>query len=77
MSGVEALYIAKQIAIELYMKTREKDIYKVTLIGTIVNAVLVAIKFVAGIWGRSSALVADAVHSLTDFVSAIVVLVFV
>lgn len=59
------------------MKTREKDIYKVTLIGTIVNAVLVAIKFVAGIWGRSSALVADAVHSLTDFVSDIVVLVFV
>lgn len=59
------------------MNTREKDIYRVTIIGTIVNAVLVAIKFVAGIWGRSSALVADAVHSLTDFISDFVVLIFV
>lgn len=59
------------------MNTREKDIYKVTIVGTVVNALLVAFKFVAGIVGRSSALVADAVHSLTDFVSDIVVLVFV
>lgn len=59
------------------MKTREKDIYKVTIVGTIVNALLVAIKFAAGIIGRSSALVADAVHSLTDFISDIIVLVFV
>lgn len=59
------------------MNIREKDIYKVTIVGTVVNAVLVAVKFVAGIMGRSSALVADAVHSLTDFVSDIVVLVFV
>lgn len=59
------------------MNTREKDIYKVTIVGTVVNALLVAVKFVAGIVGRSSALVADAVHSLTDFVSDIVVLIFV
>ncbi|MDE6553639.1 MAG: cation diffusion facilitator family transporter [Muribaculaceae bacterium] len=59
------------------MNTREKDIYKVTIAGTIVNAILVAVKFVAGIVGRSSALVADAVHSLTDFISDIIVLVFV
>lgn len=59
------------------MNTREKDIFKVTIVGTVVNALLVAVKFVAGIMGRSSALVADAVHSLTDFVSDIVVLVFV
>lgn len=59
------------------MNTREKEIYKVTIAGTIVNAILVAIKFVAGIVGRSSALVADAVHSLTDFISDIIVLVFV
>lgn len=60
-----------------HMNTREKDIYRVTIVGTVVNALLVAVKFVAGIMGRSSALVADAVHSLTDFVSDIVVLVFV
>lgn len=59
------------------MNTRERDIYKVTLVGTIVNAILVAVKFVAGFLGRSSALVADAVHSLTDFISDIIVLVFV
>ena len=59
------------------MDTREKEIYRVTIVGTIVNAVLVAIKFVAGIMGRSSALVADAVHSMTDFISDTIVLVFV
>ena len=59
------------------MEKREKGIFKVTIVGTIVNAVLVVIKFLAGWLGRSSALVADAVHSLTDFVTDIIVLVFV
>ena len=59
------------------MNTRERDIYKVTIVGTIVNAVLVAVKFIAGFVGRSSALVADAVHSLTDFISDVIVLIFV
>lgn len=59
------------------MEKREKEIYKVTLVGTAVNAVLIALKFVAGIAGRSSAMVADAVHSLSDFVTDIIVLVFV
>lgn len=59
------------------MEYREKEIYKVTLVGTIVNAVLIALKFVAGIFGRSSAMVADAVHSLSDFVTDVIVLVFV
>lgn len=59
------------------MNKREKDILRVTIVGTIINAILVAIKFLAGFIGRSSALVADAVHSLTDFISDIIVLVFV
>lgn len=59
------------------METREKEIYKTTIVGTIVNALLVVLKFVAGILGRSSALVADAVHSLTDFITDIIVLFFV
>lgn len=59
------------------MGAREKAIYKVTLTGTAVNAVLVALKLAAGILGRSSAMVADAVHSLSDFVTDIIVLVFV
>ncbi|MDE7102345.1 MAG: cation diffusion facilitator family transporter [Bacteroidales bacterium] len=59
------------------MESREKKIYKVTLVGSLVNALLIALKFAAGIFGRSSAMLADAVHSLTDFVSDIIVLVFV
>lgn len=59
------------------MNTREKEIYKVTLAGTAVNAVLIVLKLMAGIIGKSSAMVADAVHSLSDFVTDIIVLVFV
>ena len=59
------------------MENREKEIYRVTLTGTAVNAVLIVLKFVAGTVGRSSALVADAVHSLSDFISDVVVLIFI
>lgn len=59
------------------MNTREKRIYKVTLVGTAVNALLIVLKFVAGIFGKSSAMVADAVHSLSDFVTDVIVLIFV
>ena len=57
--------------------TREQEIYKVTLWGSVCNALLVAFKFVAGILGNSSAMVADAVHSLSDFLTDILVIVFV
>ena len=56
---------------------RNKEIYKVTIVGGVVNVVLLLFKFVAGILGHSSAMVADAVHSLSDFVTDIIVLVFV
>ena len=56
---------------------RNRQIYKVTLIGGLVNVVLLAFKFVAGILGHSAAMVADAVHSLSDFVTDVIVLVFV
>lgn len=57
--------------------SREKEIYKVTLIGSAGNAALVIFKFIAGILGHSSAMIADAVHSLSDFVTDLLVLVFV
>ena len=56
---------------------REKEIYKVTLVGSAGNVLLVIVKFIAGILGHSSAMVADAVHSLSDFLTDVVVLVFV
>ncbi len=57
--------------------TRENEISRVTLVGSIGNVVLLAFKFVAGVLGHSSAMVADAVHSLSDFLTDVVVLVFV
>lgn len=57
--------------------TREQDIYKVTLVGSAGNMALLTFKFVAGIVGNSSAMIADAVHSLSDFITDIIVLVFV
>ncbi len=47
---------------------------RVTLVGVVVNVMLVGIKFAAGIWGRSQALVADAVHSLSDLFTDLVVI---
>ena len=57
--------------------SRNKEIYRVTLIGAAVNIVLLLFKFVAGIVGHSAAMVADAVHSLSDFVTDAIVLLFV
>lgn len=57
--------------------SREKELYKVTLIGTAGNIALLSFKFVAGILGHSAAMVADAVHSLSDFLTDIIVLIFV
>ena len=48
-----------------------------TLVGGVVNVVLLVFKFVAGILGHSAAMVADAVHSLSDFITDIIVIVFV
>lgn len=56
---------------------REQQIYKVTLIGSAGNMALLLFKFVAAIVGHSSAMMADAVHSLSDFITDIIVLVFV
>lgn len=57
--------------------SRERDIYRVTIIGSIVNLLLLIFKFIAGFVGHSSAMIADAVHSLSDFFSDIVVIVMV
>lgn len=56
---------------------REKEIYKVTLVGSAGNLALLTFKFVAGVLGHSSAMMADAVHSLSDFFTDLIVLLFV
>jgi len=57
--------------------SREKEIYKVTLVGSASNVALLTFKFIAGVMGHSSAMIADAVHSLSDFITDVVVLAFV
>lgn len=57
--------------------SRSRAIYRVTLAGSLVNLLLVLFKFAAGIVGHSAAMVADAVHSLSDFATDIVVMLFV
>ena len=57
--------------------SRRQGIYRVTLWGSTVNLLLVVCKFAAGVLGGSAAMVADAVHSLSDFVTDVVVLLFV
>lgn len=56
---------------------RSKEIYKVTIIGGIINVVLLLFKFVAGFLGNSAAMMADAVHSLSDFVTDAIVIIFI
>lgn len=54
-----------------------KEVYRVTIWGSIINVVLLILKFAAGILGHSAAMIADAIHSLTDFATDAVVLVCV
>ena len=56
---------------------REKKIYRVTATGSVVNLLLLILKFIAGIFGHSSAMPADAIHSLSEFVTDIIVIAFV
>ena len=56
---------------------RKKEIYKLTLWGSLVNFLLLVFKFVAGFVGNSAAMIADAVHSLSDFITDIIVILFV
>lgn len=57
------------------MTTSAKAGRRVTLIGVLVNAALILLKFLAGVFGRSQALIADAVHSVSDLFTDFVVLV--
>lgn len=59
------------------MRTREKQIISVTIWGAVANIVLTLAKLAAGILGRSAAMVADAIHSLSDLISDAVVLAMV
>ena len=59
------------------MRERAKEAKKITFIGSIVNLILSVAKLAGGIVGNSAAMVADAVHSISDFATDLVVLAFV
>lgn len=59
------------------MNEREKEINRVTLCGAVCNLLLSVLKLVAGIVGRSSAMIADAVHSFSDIITDLIVLIMV
>lgn len=69
------LYLCTKIQVS--PMSREKEIYRITLWGSVVNILLTALKFAAGILGASAAMIADAVHSLSDLLTDFVVLLFV
>lgn len=58
------------------MNNRTAEIQRITLWGAVGNVALTIIKFVCGIVGGSAAMVADAVHSASDLISDIIVIVF-
>lgn len=59
------------------MLARANEAKRCTLVGLVVNAILSTLKIVAGIAGRSGAMIADGIHSISDFITDIVVIVFV
>lgn len=56
---------------------RTQKILRVTALGSLTNALLVVLKLLVGIWGHSSALVAEAINSISDFATDLVALLFI
>ncbi len=55
-------------------RKEEQALIEKTALGTIlVNLILSALKFLAGIYGRSAALLSDALHSASDVISTVLV----
>src|SRR5574344_171061 len=59
------------------LQQRAREAKKVTWVGFVINLLLSIAKLIAGITGKSAAMVADAVHSISDFTTDVVVLAFV
>ena len=56
---------------------RTKKILRVTLLGSASNAFLVLLKLFVGIAGHSSAMIAEAINSISDFLTDIIALIFI
>jgi cation diffusion facilitator family transporter len=56
---------------------RVKEARKVTWVGFAVNMVLTVFKIIAGFLGKSTAMIADGIHSLSDFITDLFVIIFI
>lgn len=56
---------------------RVKEARKVTWVGFAVNMVLTILKIIAGFLGKSTAMIADGIHSLSDFITDLFVIIFI
>lgn len=59
------------------LQLRAREAKKCTWIGFAVNGALALLKIIAGIIGRSGAMIADGIHSLSDFITDVIVIVFI
>ena len=57
-----------------YLTDTAREGRSVTIVGLMVNSLLIALKFLTGVYGHSQALIADAVHSVSDLFTDAVVL---
>jgi len=56
------------------MISKEKQIRKITFVGFLMNIMLSTLKIIAGIYGKSQAVIADGIHSLSDTTTDIAVI---
>ena len=75
--AARAVYDAEQTARrgKAMKMDREKEIVKISMIGILVNAVLVAFKLTVGALSHSIAIILDGVNNLTDALSSVVTIV--
>ena len=59
------------------MVERTRKAKRITWIGFFANLFLTVFKLIAGFLGRSTAMIADGVHSLSDFITDVLVLIFI
>ena len=59
------------------LQQRAREAKKCTWIGFAINGALALLKTIAGIIGRSGAMIADGIHSLSDFITDVIVIVFI
>lgn len=68
-------FVTLKVMTSIRKKDDSREVRRVTWIGLFWNVALTIAKFIGGFWGGSQALVADAIHSASDFVTDVAVIV--